>query len=125
MVSCNENINVSLPEGIEKTGAVGDGYEVLARFQSWRVAVITYAARFDRKNLYRLERHMETDEVFVLMDGEATLFIGPEWIPVDMEPYKAYNVKCKTWHSICVSADAKVLICENSDTGAENTEYME
>ena len=125
MISYDEEMNGTLPEGLWKTGAAGGGYEVLARFQNWRVAVITYAARFERQNLYRLERHMETDEVFVLMDGEAVLFIGPERIPVDMELYAAYNVKCKIWHSICLSSNAKVLICENNNTGAENTEYME
>ena len=114
-----------LPEGIERTGAVKGGYEGLTGYQSWKVAVITYAERFDRKNLCRLERHMKTDEVFVLMAGEATLFIGSEGTPVKMKPYESYNVKCGSWHSISVSSDAKVLICENIDTGADNTEYRE
>ena len=114
-----------LPEGLEVKAAASGGYEVLVRYGSWRVAVITYAERFDRANLCRLERHMETDEVFVLMAGSATLFIGDEGTPVVMEPYRAYNVKQAIWHNICVSADAQVLICENLDTGLENTEYMD
>lgn len=121
----NEKMKQVLPEGLEMAGADKGGYEVLARYQGWRVAVITYAEKFDQKNLYRLERHMETDEVFVLMDGEATLYIGSAGAPVKMDPYAAYNVKCGIWHNISVSADAKVLICENIDTAPENTEYME
>ena len=35
-----------------------------------------------------------------------------------------YNVKQAVWHGICVSPDAKVLICENDDTGPDNTDYM-
>ena len=120
----SERANMA-PEGLEVTGSSGEGYNVLTKYQSWRVAVITYAERFERRNIHRLERHMKTDEVFVLMDGKATLFIGQAGTPVDMEPYKAYNVKFGVWHGICVSANAKVLICENDDTGAENTEYMQ
>lgn len=120
----SERANMA-PEGLEVTGSPGEGYNVLTKYQNWRVAVITYAERFERRNIHRLERHMKTDEVFVLMDGKATLFIGQAGTPVDMEPYKAYNVKFGVWHGICVSANAKVLICENDDTGAENTEYMQ
>ena len=121
----DERVKELLPEGLESAGAVNGGYEVLVRYQGWRAAVITWAERFDRKNLYRLERHMETDEVFVLMAGEAVLYIGQEGTSVKMEPYRAYNVKCGIWHNISVSSDAKVFICENIDTGVENTEYME
>lgn len=114
-----------IPEGLEITLSPGEGYHVLTKYQSWRVAVITYATRFDRRNLNRLERHRNTDEVFVLMDGKATLLIGQGRTAVAMEPYRAYNVKCGVWHGICVSADAKVLICENDDTGPENTDHMQ
>ena len=115
----------TLPAGLEASAPFGGGYEVMARYGSWRVAVITWAERFQRENLRRLERHTETDKVFVLMAGEAVLMIGPEGIPVEMEPYKVYNVTRDTWHAIAVSKDAQVLICENLDTGLENTAYMD
>ena len=98
---------------------------MLIRFGAWRVAVITGTSQFERQNLRRLERHMETDEVFVLMAGDAVLFIGERGVPVELEPYIAYNVKRGAWHAVCVSPDARVLICENSDTGPANTEYRE
>ncbi len=115
----------NLPEGLEVGDVSKEGYEVLVRYQNWRVAVITYGEMFDRKNIRRLESHRETDEVFVLMTGKATLFIGREGFPVDMEPWKICNVKRGVWHGICVSADARVLICENEDTGPGNTDYMD
>ena len=113
----------ALPEGVEKAEVTIEGFEVLVRYGGWRVAVITYAERFDKKNLYRLERHMETDEVFVLLKGKATLYIGIDGNAVEMEPNEVYNIKCCAWHGISVSSDALVLICENADTGLENTEY--
>ena len=115
----------ALPEGIERLTASIDGYEVLVRYQGWRVAVITYAAHFDVRNLCKLERHMMTDEVFVLLDGQATLYIGSEGAEVEMESRTVYNVKCGEWHSISVSPGAHVLICENIETGKANSEYMD
>lgn len=42
-----------------------------------------------------------------------------------METGKIYNVKKGVWHQIFVSRDAKVLIVENHNTAAENSEYMQ
>lgn len=115
----------TLPAGLEASAPFQGGYEVMVRYGSWRVAVITWAERFQRENIRRLERHTQTDEVFVLMTGAATLFIGQEGVSVEMEPYKVYNVTRDTWHAIAVSKDAQVLICEDLDTGLENTAYMD
>ena len=67
---------------------------------------------------------METDEVFVLLDGNATLIIGEEKKQYVMEKNKVYNVLAGTWHHIYTDEQAKVLIVENVDTGLANTEYM-
>lgn len=114
-----------LPEGLKIARAEKTGYEVLTGYESWKVAAITYAERFDRKKIKRLERHKETDEVFILAKGQAQLLIGERGETVGMEPYQAYNVKRGTWHGICVSLDAMVLICEEANTGPDNTDYME
>ena len=100
----------------------GDNYSKLTSFESWRVAMINYGNRVEKENLYRMERHMLTDEVFVLLDGEATLIVGDEK-QVPMEKNKIYNIPKAAWHAIFVSRDAKVLIVENENTGVENTEY--
>ena len=104
---------------------VGDGYKGMISYESWRVAFLRYAERFDAEKLCRLERHLLTDEVFVLLEGEARLIIGDGEEVIDMEAHKLYNVKKGVWHGITVSRDAKVLIVENDDTGLENTEYRE
>lgn len=117
--------NQEMPGGLEVSDPSGEGYEVMVRYGDWRMAVITWAERFQRENLWRLERHTKTDEVFVLMTGNAVLFIGENGTPVEMEPYRFYNVKRDTWHAIAVSTDAQVLICENLDTGPDNTVYMD
>ncbi len=102
-----------------------EGYKAKLDFESWRVAYINYAERFDRNKLQRVERHMLTDEVFVLLKGEGGLFIGEDAEEVVMEPHKIYNVTKGTWHHTWVSKDAQVLIVENSNTCKDNTEYRE
>lgn len=106
-------------EIIDYTGA---GYHPVVDFGAWRVAFLRYEERFLK--VTKLERHMETDEVFVLLEGEATLYIGTEQTPYMMEPHKIYNVGAAVWHAITTSEDAKVLIVENRDTTENNSEYI-
>ena len=92
---------------------------------AWTVAVINYAPRFDAANFVRMERHMKTDEAFVLLAGRATLIVGEAMERVEMEPAKIYTMEQGEWHHILVSQDAKVLVVENSDTSPANTEYRD
>jgi hypothetical protein len=63
-------------EGIEVLDYSGPNYKALTAFGSWRVAFLNHGDKFAPERPERLERHMETDEVFVLLDGSATLFEG-------------------------------------------------
>ncbi|MBQ9802952.1 MAG: hypothetical protein IJW51_07800 [Clostridia bacterium] len=100
----------------------GEGYERTMHYENWRVAFLNYAERFDQ--ITYLERHMCTDEVFVLLRGEAKLIVGEEKTEHRLEENKIYNVKRGIWHAVKVSRDAQLLIVENHDTSAENTEYL-
>ena len=108
-------------DGIEILDYEGEGYSTVMRYDSWRVAIINPSERFEEKNLDKLERHLLTDEVFVLLEGEAIL--ASETTRYQMEKHKIYNVRKGAWHAISLSKDAKVLIVENSETGKENSEY--
>ena len=110
-------------EGLDIIDYTGPGYEPAMVFESWRVAFLNYESRFDEVTM--IERHMVTDEVFMLLEGEATLFIGLENTPVVMEKHKIYNVKKGVWHNIKVSKDAKVFIVENDNTTYDNSEYIQ
>lgn len=115
---------------IEIREYAGEGYKPLIDFASWRVAVMRHSEPYAPERIERLERHLETDEVFVLLAGQVTLFVGnggetrPErLLPQAMEPLKLYNVKRGVWHTILFSRDASVLIVENQDTGLHNTQF--
>lgn len=101
-----------------------ESYLRMAEYDAWVVALCNPAERFTEEGRTYIERHMETDEVFVLLWGSAYLTIGKEMTRVDLEPGKIYNVKKGVWHSHIMSPDAKVLIVENSNTSAANSEKL-
>ncbi|HOE34172.1 MAG TPA: hypothetical protein PLG84_02645 [Anaerolineaceae bacterium] len=106
----------------------GDGYKPLIDFNCWRVALLRYCDDMDPAEMVHLERHMATDEVFVLLEGKAALFLtggdGSGELQVEMmQPLKLYNVKQGAWHNAFLSPDATILLVENKDTSRENSEY--
>ena len=108
----------------------GIGYKPLIDYGTWRVAILRYIDELIPERIERVERHNETDEVFVLLAGQAVLFLGegdPEVValhPQVMEPMKMYNVKRGAWHTNVLSRDASILLVENCDTGAGNSTYV-
>ncbi len=116
---------------IEVAQYLGEGYKPLIDYGTWRVAVLRYSSEDDEPELVsKMQRHNETDEVFVLVQGRCILFLGEgeasvtKIIPVDMEPLKFYNVKKSAWHTHIVSEDAAVVIVENVDTSLKNSPLL-
>ena len=101
----------------------GEDFAVMTQFEGWKIGMISHSERFSRFAV--LERHLCTDEAFVLLLGEATLYTDRE--TVKMEKGKVYNIPAGVWHHIVVSEDARVLVVENSNTSKENSEkkYMD
>ena len=103
------------------------GYRPLIDYQSWRVALLNYIADDLPEKINRMQKHNETDEVFVLLAGHCILFLGEgeecvtKVCAVDMELYKLYNVKKGAWHWHTYSEDARVLVVENRNTVSENS----
>lgn len=105
----------------------GDGYQPIIDYGAWRVAMLRYHPELEPTAITAMQRHDETDEVFVLLAGQCILFLGEgsESVDtvhaVDMQPLKAYNIKKGTWHTHTLSYDATVLIVENQDTSDANS----
>jgi len=105
----------------------GEGYRPLIDFGAWRVAILRYIDELLPERLTHMQRHDETDEVFVLLSGRCILYLGEGGDRVgairaiDMEPLKLYNVKRSAWHTHTLSEDAAVLIVENRDTTDANS----
>ena len=105
----------------------GTGYKPLIDYDKWRVAILRYCDELLSKHIDKMQRHNETDEVFVLMAGRCILFIGEgnnaitSITGIDLEPLKIYNVKRGIWHSHTLSTDASVLVVENLYTTIQNS----
>ena len=115
------------PKLLEISDYQGEGYLPMVDYQTWRVAILRYIDELLPENLNHLQRHDETDEVFVLLAGRCILFLGSgkehagEIAAVDMQPLKLYNVKRGCWHTHTLNEEATVLIVENVDTGDHNS----
>jgi len=119
---------MEIPETLlEIRSYTGEGYRPLIDFGAWRVAILRYIDELLPERLTHMQRHDETDEVFVLLTGRCILYLGEGGARVDairafdMEPLKLYNVKRSAWHTHTLSKDATVLIVENCDTTPANS----
>lgn len=107
----------------------GQGYHPLINFGTWRVAILRWEPSMLPEKIEYMERHTQTDEVFILLEGQAKLILGGRQgrvegiYPQVMENGRLYNVKCNAWHTVILSRDTSILIVEERNTGEENTEY--
>jgi len=105
----------------------GEGYKTIIDYDTWRVALLKYCEELLPNEIDKMQRHDETDEVFVLLQGKCILFLADgedkvgKIIAEDMQPLKIYNIKKSVWHSHTLSKDAVVLIVENVDTTIKNS----
>lgn len=112
-------------QGVEIFESDEPNYHRLFARDGWRVAVLNHGDRFLETNPLQLERHLKTDETFVLIEGEAALLVGEKAERLPMQKGKIYNFPRGAWHQIRTQPGAKVLIVENDDTSRENSEYLE
>ena len=107
----------------------GPGYRPLVDFDHWRVAVLNFSADLLPEHLTSMQRHNDTDEVFVLLAGRCILFTGEGTDTVtrihaeDLQPNRVYNVRQGGWHTHTLSPDARVLVVENRDTTYDNSPF--
>lgn len=118
-------------EFIDVVSYDGEGYKPLVDYQSWRCAVLRYCEELELQNLHDMQKHSETDELFILLEGEFVLFVGgkddnlSEIDAVKLEPLKIYNVKKGTYHTHTPMPGSTVLIVENQDTDDSNSPKVE
>jgi mannose-6-phosphate isomerase-like protein (cupin superfamily) len=105
----------------------GEGYMPVVDYETWRVAILNYCQELLPENITKMQKHDESDEVFVVLKGEFILYIGEGKDKIDniyaqrLEPLKMYNVKKGVWHTHTLSKDAMVLIVENKNTDLSNS----
>lgn len=96
----------------------GEDYKAVMQFEGWKIGIINFSERFSRFD--RLERHLLTDEAFILLSGDAVLYTETQ--KTVMQKNVVYNLPKGTWHHLTMSKNATVMVVENSETSNENTE---
>lgn len=75
-----------------------------------------------------MEKHLETDEVFVLLTGKCVLLIQTAEDKIalcPMEQGKVYCIPKGVWHNTIVSKNAKMVLIENRNTSGENSQVFD
>lgn len=114
-------------EAIEQFRHDDPGYKTLVTFDGWRVAFMNDGPKTTIEGLTYLQKHDETDEVFILLKGRCVLILAgygdtpQEITAVDMEPGVMYNVKKGAWHTHVFYENTSVAIVENADTALSNS----
>ena len=104
-----------------------EGFNSVFKSESWQIASARYAKTYSKEDFTYMKRHLTTDEVFTLIEGEAVLHTSEDGKAVDtkIEKGKIYCVHKGTWHYLELSRDALLIIVENKDVFPEDTERME
>ena len=103
----------------------GEDFKAVLTTTNWKIGLLRFSERFSKPCV--LERHLKTDEAFVLLNGSADLYIKKADETLEITPMEngvIYNIPKGEWHHIVVSRDALVMVVENSDTSKENTERV-
>jgi hypothetical protein len=104
------------------------GYQPLIFSHDWQVALLNDEPVFKLENLGEIERHILTDEVFVLLKGKAMIFtisVAGMLQIEEMIPNTLYNVLKGSWHNLISTPDATWIIIENRDTHLFDTEVRQ
>lgn len=108
------------------------GYHPFLIGPVWQTAVLNYAPEEALERIDKLDIHHRTDELFVLLEGEAVLIaaaLGPDGVAgydlKKMQPGTAYNIRREVWHKIAMSEGSRVLIVENAATHLGDFEFYD
>lgn len=104
-----------------------DGYKPLVFSHDWQAAILNWEPIFDLEKIGEVERHNQTDEVFVLTKGKAVLFtIDEQGMQIEeMKIGVIYNVCKGVWHNLTSTRDASWIIVENRDTHLHDCEFRQ
>lgn len=107
----------------------GEGLRRVVESGGWFVGIKNWKAANDVAHFDSMERHMATDEVFVLLEGACTLLVDhsdehdcTDIRCVPMERKRVYCIHREVWHNTITAKDAKLILIENRDTSMANSE---
>lgn len=107
-----------------------EGMQQVFENEKWMVGIKNWKPANDITGIDCLERHNQTDELFVLAAGACTLIYANETADgitfgaVKMEPQKVYNIPATLWHNTITQRGTKMILIEDSLTSMENSDIL-
>jgi hypothetical protein len=123
---------VEVPQQLVEIGKYfGVGFQPVLDFEGWRVAMKRYNESTHPSKFHSVDRHNETNEVFILTEGKADMLLmegdakPTQFHLFPMELNVAYSVQKGAWHHVFMSEDAHIIVFERSNTSRENSDLFE
>lgn len=116
---------------LEKYYIKEEGYHPFLIRDDWQVAQLNFTEEQHIDNIFRIDAHHKTDEVFILLKGVAVLIVAkikegePIFEVALMKPKVTYNIPKNTWHNIAMEKGSEVLIVEKSNTHLNDFSYFD
>jgi hypothetical protein len=116
---------------IEAYSHAAPGFSPVLIRDGWQIGHLNFMPALRPGAIDRVERHKQTDEVFLLIRGAAALIAATEtpaglsWQVQRLRPGVTYNVPPSLWHTIAMMPDDVVLIVEKNDTHLNDVQYRE
>jgi ureidoglycolate hydrolase len=96
------------------------------------VGIKNYKPENDISNIDCLERHNETDELFILLRGTCILLCALEDLindsielkAISMELNKVYNIPKGLWHNTITQQETKLILIESASTSQQNSNVI-
>ena len=91
------------------------------------VSMLNFLPRLVPEKVVSMQKHTETDECFILLQGKAMIFLAdgmdkPENITCcTLELNRIYTVPKGVWHQPVMSENARILLVEKSNTVDANS----
>jgi hypothetical protein len=123
---------VDAPKSLVEIGQhFGVGFQPVLDFAGWRVAMKRYADSTNPAKFHSVDRHNETNEVFILTAGKAEmLLMSGDRTPTDFYLFSmalnvAYSIQQGAWHHVFMAEDAHIVVFERSNTSRANSDAFE
>ncbi|MDP3179558.1 MAG: hypothetical protein Q8M76_16730 [Spirochaetaceae bacterium] len=116
--------------GVYSKAHEGEGLARVYENSAWMVGIKNYKAANDSRSFSEIERHNETDELFLLLSGSCVLLSAREtggslvFEAETMLPGKLYAIPAKLWHTTITEPGSKLALIEDPRTGGANSDVL-
>lgn len=115
---------------IESVEFDGVGLNRVYENVKWMIGIKNWKPENDVSAIDCLERHNETDELFVLLAGKCALLFADEKAgavdiqAMPMDQGKLYKIPRSLWHTTVTMKETKLLLVEDSATSSKNSDVL-